>query len=65
MFDSIAMFESPWQIAVVLVIVLVLFGGSRIKDVMGSLGSGVKEFKKGLNEDDDVKPSTNPPGPAG
>jgi len=49
------MFEAPWQWAIVLVIVLVLFGGSRIKDVMGSLGSGVKEFKKGLNEDEETE----------
>lgn len=63
MFDTIAMFEAPWQWAIVLVIVLVLFGGSRIKDVMGSLGSGVKEFKKGISEDDD-KPAATPPGPA-
>jgi sec-independent protein translocase protein TatA len=55
MFNSIAMFEAPWQWAIVLLIVLVLFGGSRIKDVMGSLGSGVKEFKKGLSEDEDEK----------
>jgi sec-independent protein translocase protein TatA len=55
MFDSIAMFEAPWQWVIVLVIVLVLFGGSRIKDVMGSLGSGVKEFKKGLSEDEEEK----------
>jgi sec-independent protein translocase protein TatA len=54
MFNSIAMFEAPWQWAIVLLIVLVLFGGSRIKDVMGSLGSGVKEFKKGISEDDDT-----------
>ena len=57
-FDSIAMFEAPWQWAIVLAIVLVLFGGSRIKDVMGSLGSGVKEFKKGLSEDDDKSANT-------
>jgi len=55
MYNSIAMFEAPWQWAIVLVIVLVLFGGSRIKDVMGSLGSGVKEFKKGLNEDEEAE----------
>lgn len=54
-FSSIAMFEAPWQWAIVLLIVLILFGGSRIKDVMGSLGSGVKEFKKGISEDDDEK----------
>jgi len=67
MFDSIAMFEAPWQWAIVLVIVLVLFGGSRIKDVMGSLGSGVKEFKKGLSEDEEDKTantSGTPPTPA-
>lgn len=55
-FDSLAMFESPWQILIVLVIVLVLFGGGRIKEIMGGLGSGVKEFKKGLS-DDDEKPA--------
>ena len=54
MFNSVAMFEAPWQWAIVLVIVLVLFGGSRIKEVMGSLGSGVKEFKKGISEDDET-----------
>jgi sec-independent protein translocase protein TatA len=67
MFDSIAMFEAPWQWAIVLVIVLVLFGGSRIKDVMGSLGSGVKEFKKGLSEDEEDKTASTsgtPPTPA-
>lgn len=51
MFDLIAMFESPYQLLIILVIVLVLFGGGRIKDVMGSLGSGMREFKKGLNEE--------------
>lgn len=68
MFNSIAMFEAPWQWAIVLVIVLVLFGGSRIKDVMGSLGSGVKEFKKGISEDDDITKNdkgSGTPAPAG
>ena len=55
MFNSVAMFEAPWQWAIVIVIVLVLFGGNRIKDVMGSLGSGVKEFKKGISEDEDTE----------
>jgi len=61
MFNSVAMFEAPWQWAIVLVIILVLFGGSRIKDVMGSLGSGVKEFKKGISEDEEEAPARPAP----
>jgi sec-independent protein translocase protein TatA len=42
---------------VILVIVLLLFGGSRIPEIMRGLGSGMKEFKKGLREDEeDAKP---------
>lgn len=39
----------PMQFLVVAVIILLLFG-NRIPEVMRSLGSGMKEFKKGLNE---------------
>lgn len=53
MFDSIAFLTSPTEWIVVLVIVLVLFGGSRIPEMMKGLGSGVKEFKKGIKEDDE------------
>lgn len=35
------------EILVVLVIVLIIFGPSRITDVMGALGKGVGEFRKG------------------
>lgn len=45
----LAMFDQPWQWAFVLVVVLVLFGGSRIKDVMGSLWSGVRLFRNSLH----------------
>ena len=53
MFDSIALFTSPTEWMVVGVIVLVLFGGSKIPEMMRGLGSGVKEFKKGIREDDE------------
>lgn len=53
MFDSLAFGTSPMQWVIVLVIVLLLFGGSRIPEMMRGLGTGMKEFKKGLNEDDD------------
>jgi len=35
----------PWQIAVVVILVLLLFGGKKIPELMRGLGSGIKEFK--------------------
>ena len=35
------------------IIVLVIFGGQKIPELMKGVGTGMKEFKKGLNEDDD------------
>lgn len=46
---------------VILVIVLVLFGGSRIPDLAKSLGQGIREFKKSMKDDDnDPKASGGP-----
>ena len=41
---------SFWQIGVVLVLVLLLFGRGRISHMMGDLAKGIKSFKKGMNE---------------
>ena len=42
-----------WQWVVVLVIVLILFGGrGKISQLMGDFGKGLKSFKKGVKEDD-------------
>ena len=38
------------ELLLILVIVLVLFGGSKLPDLARSLGSSVKEFKKGVTE---------------
>ncbi|PPR77737.1 MAG: Sec-independent protein translocase protein TatA [Alphaproteobacteria bacterium MarineAlpha2_Bin1] len=43
---------SFWQIGVVLVLVLLLFGRGRISHMMGDLAKGIKSFKKGMNEND-------------
>ncbi|MAZ26838.1 MAG: twin-arginine translocase TatA/TatE family subunit [Cytophagaceae bacterium] len=42
----------PWQIALIVVIVLLLFGGRKIPELMRGLGSGIKEFKDASKEDD-------------
>ncbi|HLW15073.1 MAG TPA: twin-arginine translocase TatA/TatE family subunit [Flavobacteriaceae bacterium] len=42
----------PWQIAVVVVLVLLLFGGKKIPELMRGLGSGIKEFKDATKDED-------------
>jgi sec-independent protein translocase protein TatA len=46
----------PWQIILVLVIVLILFGGSRLGEMGKGLGEGIKNFKKGLSDDEPKDP---------
>ena len=45
----------PWQIALIVVIVLLLFGGKKIPELMRGLGSGIKEFKDASKEVDKTK----------
>ena len=40
----------PWEIVIILVVVLLLFGGRKIPELMEGLGKGVKSFKKGMKE---------------
>jgi sec-independent protein translocase protein TatA len=47
----------PWQIAIIVVLVLLLFGGKKIPELMRGLGSGMKEFKDASKDDDDKKES--------
>ncbi|MCX2679101.1 twin-arginine translocase TatA/TatE family subunit [Galbibacter sp. EGI 63066] len=42
----------PWQIAVVVILVLLLFGGKKIPELMRGLGSGIKEFKDASKEEE-------------
>lgn len=45
----------PFQILIIALVVILLFGRGRISEMMGDFGKGVKSFRQGLNEDD--KPS--------
>lgn len=42
----------PWQIAIIVMVVLLLFGGKKIPELMRGLGSGIKEFKDASKEDE-------------
>ena len=63
----------PFQILIIALVILVLFGRGRISEMMGDFGKGVKSFRQGLNEDDhkaapqriegpvsEAKPATEP-----
>ncbi len=40
------------EIVVIALVVLLLFGGKKIPELMNGLGKGVKSFKDGMNSDD-------------
>ncbi|TNE56216.1 MAG: twin-arginine translocase TatA/TatE family subunit [Bacteroidetes bacterium] len=42
----------PWQVVLVLGVVLLLFGGKKIPELMKGLGKGVKEFKDASKTED-------------
>ena len=52
------------EIAVILVLILVLFGAKRLPELARSLGQGVREFRKSVREiSEDVDSSDTPPPP--
>ena len=59
----------PWQIIIIAFIILLLFGGKKIPELMRGLGKGMKSFKEGMNEvekqiediDKDLNSTAKPP----
>lgn len=51
---SIILFGAPgpWQIALIVLAILLLFGGRKIPELMRGMGKGIKEFKDATREDD-------------
>jgi sec-independent protein translocase protein TatA len=52
---------SIWQILIVLVLAVLLFGRGRISDLMGDVAKGIRSFRKGLTEDDEQPMKTISP----
>ena len=42
-----------WQIVIIAVVVVLLFGRGKISELMGDVAKGITSFKKGLNEPED------------
>ena len=56
---------SIWHWLVVLMVVLLLFGGGKVSGLMGDFAKGIKAFKKNMAEDDDASMAANVDKPAG
>ena len=48
-----------WQIAIVVVLVVLLFGRGKISSLMGDVAKGIKSFKKGMSDNPDHTNSTS------
>ena len=46
---------SFWQVAIVVVLVVLLFGRGKISSLMGDVAQGIKSFKKGMSSDESTK----------
>lgn len=46
-----------WEILLIIVLVLILFGGTKLAGVGKSLGRGIKEFKEELHQDEEKAPA--------
>ena len=43
----------PWQIIIIVLLLVLLFGRGKISELMGDVAKGIKSFKKGIAEDTD------------
>ena len=62
MLDSILLLFNlgTGEIIVIVLVILLLFGGKKIPELMKGVGKGVKSFKQGLNEvEDEIKKATD------
>jgi sec-independent protein translocase protein TatA len=48
-----------WEILLIVLVFLLLFGGKKIPELMHGLGKGMKSFRQGMNEvEDEIKEAT-------
>lgn len=51
---------SVWHWALVILVVVLLFGRGKISDLMGDVAKGIKSFKKGMADDEPATASAEP-----
>ena len=57
------LFVGTWQIVLIVVVILLLFGGRKIPELMRGLGKGMKEFKDATSDDGDQHANDDKPNP--
>ena len=59
--EKIIMFGmGPWELALIFLVVLLLFGAKRLPDIARGLGKGIREFKTAVKDtQDEIKTSMN------
>ena len=48
-----------WQIAIVVILVVLLFGRGKISSLMGDVAKGIKSFKRGMSDDNSTNNDQN------
>ena len=46
-----------WEVVIILVIILIIFGAGKLPKVMGEIGKGIKNMKDGINSEDETSPA--------
>ncbi len=54
----------PWEIVLIVLVFVLIFGGKKIPELMKGVGKGVKSFKEGMNEIEDQVNQSDPAKPA-
>lgn len=58
------MMPGPWELILILLIVVVVFGGKKIPEIMGGIGKGIRTFKKAMENDEPTPPHSTQSGEA-
>jgi sec-independent protein translocase protein TatA len=54
----------PWELIIILLIVVVIFGAGRLSEVGGAMGKSIREFRKATADPDSVQAAANAAAPA-
>jgi twin arginine-targeting protein translocase, TatA/E family len=57
------LFIGTWEIILIVLVILLIFGGKKIPESMKALGKGIKSFKEGMNEIDEQINQSSPSKP--
>ena len=58
------LFIGTWELVLIILVIVLIFGGKKIPELMKGVGKGVKSFKEGMNEIEDQVNQADPAKPA-